>query len=361
MSLIFRYLLRDYVKIFLICLGAFLLAYLAIDFFEKVRKFAEYGAESRSVARFFFLRLPRMVFEAAPLAALLSVLLAVGTLSRNSEFTALKSLGVGPVRMVSPFLSFGLAASLILLLMNFSVIPASFKKSQRIKEAEIEKQPQQSEFVQDRVWAKLSPTTFANIQLVDAAHRTLRGVSIFRLDSDFKLLEIIEADQLRDDSSKGWVLDSGVQRRLFPDGSIESRPIDRLPFALERDSNDFQRMQVNEEAMRYWELSRYVKRLSREGYVVPHFAVNLFEKVSYSFTTVVMVLLGIPFALRDSKSGGLARGVGISLSVGFLFWLTFSTVTSIGYGGILPPIVAAWLTHLLFVGVGIFLLMTVPW
>ncbi|HET6370833.1 MAG TPA: LPS export ABC transporter permease LptG [Nitrospiria bacterium] len=360
MSLIFRYILRDYVKIFLICLGAFILAYLAIDFFEKVRKFAALGAPMSLVARYFFLRLPRMVLEVAPVAALLSTLLTLGGLSRNHEFTALKSLGVGPLRLLSPLFSFAVAASLVLLVLNLSVIPGGLRKSQQIRDYQIEKKPHQSDFVQDRVWTKFDATTFSNIQLIDTKKNTLYGVTIYRLTEDFTFPEMIEAKEMRYEG-KTWFLYSGIDRHFFEDGSTQIKSFDRLPFPIEKEPKDFSQIQLDEDQMRYWELSRYVDRLAREGYVAPRYEVNLLQKISYPFTTLIMVFLGIPFALNDARSGGLARGIGLSLAVGFLFWLTYSTSLSIGYGGILPPLVAAWLPHLLFLAVGVYFMLTVRW
>lgn len=360
MTLITRYLLREYFKIFSICLAAFLLAYLAIDFFEKVRKFAEHQAEISWVIRYFLLRLPRMIFEVTPLAALLSTLLTLGNLSRNSEFTALRSLGVGPAKILLPLLYFGIVTSLILLVLNLSVIPGGYKKAHRIREVQITKKPLQSDFVQDKVWTKFSPTTLSNIQLVDTAKNVLYGISIYRLNDDFTLPEILEAKEMRYEEGR-WVLYSGIRRRFFEDGSMEENPFDQLPFSLKKEPKDFQRMQVKEDRMRYRELSRYVKRLESEGYVHPRYAVNLQNKIAYPFTTLVVLFLGVPFALKDGRSGGLARGIGICLVIGFLYWLTYASALAIGYGGGFHPILSAWLTHILFGAVALYLLMTVKW
>lgn len=360
MSLISRYILSQFLKVFLLCLGGVLLSYLTIEFLEKIRKFTVHGAEISWVVRYFLLRLPRILFDITPLAALLSTLLTLGNLSRNAEFTALKALGVGPRRILIPFLGFGAIASLMLLALNLSIIPEGLKKSDWIKNVQIEKRPSPANFIQDRVWTKLGPTTLSNIQWVDTRKQTLYGVSIYRLSPEFALPEILEAKEMRYEAGE-WFLYEGVRRRFFDDGSMEVKPFDRRPYPLERTPEDFRTIDVDEDQMRYWDLSRYVDRLKRDGYTVPRYEVNLLQKVAYPFTTLVVVFLGVPFALKDRRSGGLARGIGISLAVGFLYWLTYSTLLSFGYGGLLPPLLAAWLTHLLFTGVGAYLLMTVPW
>jgi lipopolysaccharide export system permease protein len=39
MTILFRYLLREYLKIFAMCFSGLMTVYLVIDFFEKVRRF----------------------------------------------------------------------------------------------------------------------------------------------------------------------------------------------------------------------------------------------------------------------------------------------------------------------------------
>jgi hypothetical protein len=44
MPILFRYLLREYAKIFLMCFAGLMTIYLVIDFFEKVRRFLSFDA-----------------------------------------------------------------------------------------------------------------------------------------------------------------------------------------------------------------------------------------------------------------------------------------------------------------------------
>ena len=49
MSILFRYMLREYVKIFGMCFAGLMTIYLVIDFFEKVRRFLRYDAHALDV------------------------------------------------------------------------------------------------------------------------------------------------------------------------------------------------------------------------------------------------------------------------------------------------------------------------
>ena len=72
-----------------------------------------------------------------------------------------------------------------------------------------------------------------------------------------------------------------------------------------------------------------------------------------------MVLIGIPFALKTSRSGGIALNIGISVLIAFVYGVTFYVSLSFGKSGLLTPVLAAWTPTLLFCLAGAFTLMSV--
>ncbi|HEY7533255.1 MAG TPA: LptF/LptG family permease, partial [Nitrospiraceae bacterium] len=123
MTILFRYLLREYVKIFTMCFSGLMTIYLVIDFFEKVRKFLRYDASALDVLTYFALKMPGISYQIAPLAVLMATLLTIGVLSRSHEITAMRSCGISLYWIASPFLFFGLVLGVVLLLFTSTVIP----------------------------------------------------------------------------------------------------------------------------------------------------------------------------------------------------------------------------------------------
>jgi lipopolysaccharide export system permease protein len=72
-----------------------------------------------------------------------------------------------------------------------------------------------------------------------------------------------------------------------------------------------------------------------------------------------MVLIGIPFALKTGRSGGVALSIGISVMIGFVYGVTFYIFLSFGKSGILPPFLSSWIPTSLFGLAGVFALMNV--
>jgi lipopolysaccharide export system permease protein len=61
-----------------------------------------------------------------------------------------------------------------------------------------------------------------------------------------------------------------------------------------------------------------------------------------------MGLIGIGLTARRQLRSGLPISIMYGLTIGFTFWVFQSFCLSLGYGEILPPIVAAWAANLIF-------------
>jgi lipopolysaccharide export system permease protein len=62
MTILFRYLLREYGKIFTMCFSGLMTVYLVIDFFEKVRRFLRYDADWLDILAY-FLKAPAISYQ----------------------------------------------------------------------------------------------------------------------------------------------------------------------------------------------------------------------------------------------------------------------------------------------------------
>jgi lipopolysaccharide export system permease protein len=353
-----RYLLREYLKIFSLALSALVIVYLLVDFFEKIRRFVEYGAGALPVAAFFFFKLPRIIFEMTPLAILISTVLIISSFSRTHEITAMKAGGVSLIRVMLPLLGMGLVLGLILMMANQSFIAKSTLQSKKIRQVQIEKKPQTGYFKQQRVWLRLDSRTFLNVQLIEPSQAVMYGVSFYKLSPDFSLQEMLEAKELRYENGL-WLMVSGVRRTFDPDFAIHTEVFERRPMILERNPEDFQNVMLREDEMTYQELEQYQERLSREGFNARRYQVEMSSRLALPFVSFIMILVGIPSGLRGGPRTGLAKGIGLCLVIAMAYWFLLSLSISLGRGGALPPVLSAWLANMTFAAVGGYLFLQI--
>ena len=87
--------------------------------------------------------------------------------------------------------------------------------------------------------------------------------------------------------------------------------------------------------MSYTELRTYIQKIQSAGYDSTRYLVDLYAKLSYPFLNLIMILIGIPFALKTGRSGGVALSIGISVMIGFAYGVTFYIFLSFGKSGVL--------------------------
>jgi lipopolysaccharide export system permease protein len=132
-----------------------------------------------------------------------------------------------------------------------------------------------------------------------------------------------------------------------------------MELELDLKVDDLRILDNNADNLSYRKLKEYADNLQSGGYQAFRYLTMMHTKISAPFAAFVMVILGIPFALRNSRSGGIALGIGASVAIGFIYFVINAILLSYGRSGVLPPIVAAWGANLLFLIGWVWLSMTV--
>jgi len=360
-TILFRYMLREFVKIFAMCFAGLLTIYLVVDFFEKLRKFIRYDAHLLTLLEFFALRTPLISFQVAPFAILMATLLTLGVFSRNREITAMRACGISLNRITAPFLCFSMLVGLGLFGLSAVVIPLTTTWAEYVKTVKIEKKPQAVTLKTDRSWVRIGNSTLMNVEAMDPDGGTLRGVRLYQLGPEFRLTEITEAKEVRY-TRRGWYLIGGLQRHLQPGGSLTTETFEFRPVALTQTPEDFRAAAtVESEEMTLQKLRAYADRLRQEGYSFTRFLTDYYGRLAFPFVSIVMVIVGIALSLRQSgvRGSGMAVGIGQALVIGFLYWATHSVAIALGRTAVLAPMMAGWITNLVFLSFGFYLFLRV--
>ena len=110
--------------------------------------------------------------------------------------------------------------------------------------------------------------------------------------------------------------------------------------------------------MSYQELHDYIQDLQKSGFDVIRLTVALHKKISFPLVCLIMGMIAIPFSFSTGKRGSL-YGIGVSILIGILFWLTLEFFEQVGNAGKLVPFLAAWAPDLIFGAGGIYALFTI--
>lgn len=356
MSILDRYIVKEFVRIFFLSLLGLIVVFLAIDFLDKIKNFIEHDAGSFDVVEYFLFKLPNVISFISPPALLIAILITFGIFSGNNEIVAMEGSGISVYRISMPLLAFSVLYTALLLYLNLTAIPAANEKAEFIKDVLIENKPKGAHFRQDRIWFRGNDHSIFNVQFIDKNNR-IHGINVYRLDDKFSISGIVEAKELSYENN-GWVLISGVSRIFHEDGGIEAVPFEALPINLNWRPDEISKIDIDPGNTTYSNLASYVERLESGGYNPGRYKVNLHEKISFPLVNFIMAMIGISFGLRNSRGIGIAKSIGVSMVIGFNYWIVHSIAISLGYGGVIPPILAAWAGNLMFLAIGGYLFLT---
>lgn len=210
---------------------------------------------------------------------------------------------------------------------------------------------------QDRFWYR-SEDIICNIELFEHASNTLHGITIYFFDQQLVLTRRLDAKRGKWIDNK-WHFYNLVVRSFNPDGSITVETAEEKIVPLKETPDDFKVARREPEEMSFAELKDYINKIEKAGYQIPEYIPYLYAKLSFPFVSLIMPILAIPFALRIGKSGGMALGIGMSVIIGFIYFVFFNFSLSLGSGGLLHPLFSAWVANILFGSLGIYLILKV--
>jgi len=357
MRILDRYVADIYLKLIGICLGSFVAIYLVIDFLEKFKRFSEKQAAVGDMLLFFLYKIPEIVVQVIPLTVLMATLLAIGTLARSSELTAMRSSGLSLPSITRMLLAIAFMVSLLTILANEFVVPRSYAEMKFIEEVRIQRKGINTFFRQQNIWFR-DDNIILQARLFNPGKQTLQGVTLWQMGADMSPVGRIDAAMARWDG-KSWTLEKGLERSIANGSVTRTAPLASRQVPLDLKIADLKVVDKSADNMGFLELSRYCRKLSEGGYDPTRFEVLMHSKLSLPFASFIMAFLGIPFAMRGGRTSGMAVGVAVSLGIGFGYFVINAMLLSFGQTGVLPPFIAAWSANIIFALTGIWLAMTV--
>ena len=91
------YVLKAFLRNYLLVVGSLIMIYLVVDFFERVDEFVSNNAPMVDLFAYYVYKVPFIFFFMAPQSVLLATVITLASMARNNEFVAMKARGNGGV------------------------------------------------------------------------------------------------------------------------------------------------------------------------------------------------------------------------------------------------------------------------
>lgn len=351
MRILERYILREYLRYFLMSFAFFVGLVIIVRLGDKeIGELLSGDKPVWDVVRMILYKSPALVMQIFPAAGLLAIFFALGRFVQTNELTAMKAVGMSFYRMlIHPLI----ATFLICLLAGLFNDQIVSRANRRVRELE-----GKEAFVRGRnVIFRARGDMICYIQVLDAKNHGMRNVSIYQFEGDQLVRSIIaEAGSWR---GSRWRLVNGIERRFENGREVWARRFDQIELTIHEDPSIFAATSMRPKELTFSELYRLARHKLMAGQPIRIERVELHHRIAYPFATFVVVLIGAPLAIWFGYAG-FAAGFLLTMFVNFMYWgIGIAVFEAIGQIGALPPALSCWAANMLFAAVGLGLIIKV--
>jgi lipopolysaccharide export system permease protein len=364
MLILDKYLIRDFLKSFISALSVFIFLFIIIDIFSSLQEILKNHPPFLKVVEYYIYSIPTIFVQISSIASLLATLFTLGNLNQSNEIIAMRATGLSVFHIIRPLITFGLLLSLGIFVLNETITPKTQKTSRIIKD-----------FYIDKKTGAATDQTIENVAVYGFNNRLFFINKLYPKSNIIEGLTILEHDEHQNVKSKiyaekavwrnnRWVLYQCFIYHLSNDKKIKGEPLyfSDTTFKIEETPRDFMSHNIPVENMNIRELSNYIVRLSQshETSTIKRLKVDLYQKTSLPFTNLIIILLGIPSSIIVKRRAVAFSSIGICVGISFIFYVAFAVSIALGKGGAIPPLLSAWISHIIFGSVAIYFISKIP-
>ena len=367
MSLITRYLLRQFLGPLFVCLVAFNGIFILFDLFGHLSKFLDAGLGLGLVLRYYAGVVSSYMHWFIPASCMLATLYSMWQLSHHSELTAMRASGISFHRLTLPFFGVAFVMSLLTFANLEWVSPRLSVWSDRLKENNF--QPEGDGALRrdrpftygDREWVFEAADWTSDETMAHPAGRvTIRserrgtggapderwGVRAERadwLDGEWWLTKPVFMHFDADGSEiVGSELSGPALPSLMPFPELTETPHDMV---LSRKTGAAATLPLRD-------MLRLIR--SKGDNAEPEDWYDFWYRIAAPWACIVITLFAIPTGITTGRQS-VFKGVVLVLATFFGFYAVTIALSYFGQGGAVPPAVAAWLPNLVFLAIGLVL------
>lgn len=354
MSVLSRYLLRNFFTFFVLVLMGSMGIYLLIEIFERLDDLIEANAPMSLTLAYFLLSIPHILYDLTPLATLLAGLLSIMLLSKYMELLALRSVGVKPWKVIWPlFLAAFLLSSILVILQAF-YIPKATVKAQEILYMDVKKKPLRGIVKENRLFY-LGDNSIWTTELGSPDAQRLKNVQWFSYDKEYVIKQLVAASEAIY-SGDEWIFKHGLRKlRKGKESTYSVDTFETLNLDLPEAPEDFIAIKTPPAQMDMAALWRSIQRLKKSGYSAKEQETVFWGQILYPFLGCTLLLVGLPLIMSRDR-GGLSLGLGLGVAIGFVAWASWSFALTLGKTGTVPAFFAPGMVHLVLITTGFVLM-----
>ncbi|MBV8617850.1 MAG: LPS export ABC transporter permease LptG [Curvibacter sp.] len=332
MKILRRYLYGEILSAVSFVTLGFLALFFFFDLVDELRWLNQGGYLITHALLYVALQVPSHLYELFPITVLIGTIFVMANLAQSSEYTILRTSGLGPWRALRTLLVLGLSFVITTFAVGDYLAPATERAGQLMKA----RYQGRATTGQTGAWMKEKQdySSFAvNIGRM-TGEGGMQNIRIFEYNRQGHLISLTHAARGEFGKDDAWQLFE-VQRSDFHDEANEHAQVEQsnqpqLRWPTQISSEMVSAALLKPDRMRTIDLFEYIRHLDANGQSAQAYEIEFWRKVFYPLSCLVMVVLALPFAYLHFRSGGIATYVFGGVMAGISFFLLNNVFGYIG-------------------------------
>ncbi len=337
MRLLTRYLAREIYAGIALVFAALIMLFAFLDFIHELSVMG-YGKYSLGyVAIFVVLTVPGHIYELFPVAVLVGTIVALVQMAARSELTIYRASGASTWQMLGALGKIALPMILVSFICGELIAPPSERMAQKLRLQAMNTQVSLQAF-RSGVWVK-DEHSFVNVKSV-MPDTSLLDIDIYTFDKTFHLKTIVRAKHASYVRPGSWQLGE-VLETSFDERGITTKAVPVQDWQSALTPGILSVMLVVPEQMSAYDLYKYASHLKENKQQSARYEIAMWNKLVYPFALLVMMVLALPFASYQRRSGGVSALIFMGIILGLVFHFVGRLFASLGSLNDWQPLLSA--------------------
>jgi len=311
----------------------------SVEFVGQLDDIGTAQYEMKDALAFVALRVPRLISQMLPAAALLGALLSLGNLDVHRELVVMRTSGVSRFRLAGSVGVAGVVLMAVMALLGESLAPSLGAYARQL-----------------RTQAMLDSVDIANAQSawMKDGDRILNfrraedginfgGVFLFELDATAGALnQVARADSAEIDAQQRWIL-ANYAATQFAEDSITSNAERRSTQNYDMSLELVGLSEVRQDLLDTQGLKRYIQYLEQNELDADRYVTAYWARIADVVSVLLMTVLALPFVFGALRSSGAGTRLVVGLLIGLGYYVIAQMFVNSGEVFDLDPLVVAWL------------------
>lgn len=352
LSLLDNFILSQVIGATLVCLILFIIVWIAPEtLFRIIKKILRDHITYVTALKLLILEVPKVLAKAIPVGILLGSIFTFDRLSKNSELSILRGIGLSFNRIMLPVICFGCLLTVFCYFVNDKLVPIASEKLG-------ESRGGGSHFVY--IVENPDKTPKQNIIVSNFTPKSIYDITVMNFSSekytDATTFKSIVFSPLAKKEKNCWILYDALIYEIDEDG-IYKNVLKQKTYPIlteEGKSQEVYDLMLNttrkERVFTNHQISKYSKLLKKANFSdeYRYFRAKLYQRYLHPITCILFAIIGCLLGFSPPRS---QRLVGFTIAVGIIFgyYITLPFFDLLAQKGVLPPIIAAGLPIVLFI------------